>query len=118
MGHVPRMSMGRNRWGAMPAAGGGEGMDLATLSGVRQLTPEAREVASRTYVAGALFGVGDEVAGGWIGGAGLAAGCQCRLLTLAHQRFACCTACTCRPEILPSPAWLPQACAPWSTAHC
>lgn len=52
VGHVPRMSMGRNRWAAMPAAGGGDGMDLATLSGVRQLTPEAREVASRTYVAG------------------------------------------------------------------
>jgi len=52
VGHVPRMSMGRNRWGAMPAAGGGDGMDLATLSGVRQMTPEAREVASRTYVAG------------------------------------------------------------------
>lgn len=44
--------MGRNRWAAMPGVGGGEGMDLATLSGVRHLTPEAREVASRTYVAG------------------------------------------------------------------
>jgi hypothetical protein len=51
VGHVPRMSMGRARWGAMPGdalAGAGE----AALAGVRQLTPEAREVATRTYVAG------------------------------------------------------------------
>lgn len=69
VGHVPRMSMGRNRWGAMPAAGGGEGMDLATLSGVRQMTPEAREVASRTYVAG----VRALVYGSLLGAIGLAA---------------------------------------------
>ncbi|PRW20197.1 hypothetical protein C2E21_9216 [Chlorella sorokiniana] len=69
VGHVPRMSMGRNRWGAMPAAGGGDGMDLATLSGVRQLTPEAREVASRTYVAG----VRALVYGSLLGAIGLAA---------------------------------------------
>ncbi|KAI7839936.1 hypothetical protein COHA_006330 [Chlorella ohadii] len=69
VGHVPRMSMGRNRWGAMPAAGGGDGMDLATLSGVRQMTPEAREVASRTYVAG----VRALVYGSLLGAIGLAA---------------------------------------------
>lgn len=73
------MSMGRNRWGAMPAAGGGDGMDLATLSGVRQMTPEAREVASRTYVAGALFGAGMKCGlaarRGWTGSKVASAGC-------------------------------------------
>lgn len=49
VGHVPRMSMGRARWEVPVAEGGGDG---GMVAGVRQLTPEAREVASRTYVAG------------------------------------------------------------------
>ena len=50
VGHVPgRLSMGRTRWEVLQQGGGGGG-DLA--AGVRQLSPEAREVASRTYVAG------------------------------------------------------------------
>ena len=45
VGHVPRMSMGRDRF-TLP-----QGADDLALS-LRQLSPEAREVASRTYVAG------------------------------------------------------------------
>ncbi|KAL4422961.1 hypothetical protein ABPG75_009158 [Micractinium tetrahymenae] len=67
VGHVPgRISMGRTRWEVLQQGGGGGG-DLA--AGVRQLSPEAREVASRTYVAG----VRALVYGSLLGALGLAA---------------------------------------------
>ncbi|EFN52012.1 expressed protein [Chlorella variabilis] len=66
VGHVPRMSMGRTRW-ELPAAGAGGGD--AALATIRQLSPEAREVASRTYVAG----VRALVYGTLLGAVGLAA---------------------------------------------
>ena len=50
MGHVPRVSMGRNRYEPR-AAGVGDAGELA-LASIQQLKPEAWEVASRTYAAG------------------------------------------------------------------
>ncbi|KAI3430636.1 hypothetical protein D9Q98_005229 [Chlorella vulgaris] len=69
VGHVPRMSMGRDRYMWQPNGGGAAGGDVA-LSAIRQLTPEAQEVASRTYVAG----VRALVYGSLLGAVGLAGG--------------------------------------------
>lgn len=63
VGHVPRMSMGRNRY-SVDLAGAGD----AGLQAYRQLTPEAREVASRTLLAGAWACGWEGVADGWAGG--------------------------------------------------
>jgi hypothetical protein len=50
MGHVPRMSFGRARYD-LAALGLKEG---ELMPGARALSPQAQEVASRTYVAGKL----------------------------------------------------------------